>query len=322
MELPYLSYNCLTVANIALAQTLGVVPMIIKGALCVPSDMLRIRKPFVAAGLLLSGVVFFVQSSFNPLSGFAFYILCLILRNTGAAISDGASDGLTIDAGIDELSGTLSAWQGVGRMSGLIISTAVGAQIAQRTFAGLLMFLGAWMLASVPVAALVKEELEPSPLGRRAIAWCVWVADGLTWGQYSRTIATVASKSEELSGNTDKAAAGAIGAEGTAPAAPTLPPEGTEAEGAFVTNPLRAGSGGASPALLPLLPPSAAVGGDASPAALEPVPPSTPAQPPASPPPEQLSVYMTGVTLLRHLRRTPVAAFVAFVSVFFFFFFC
>jgi hypothetical protein len=47
------------VAAIALAQTLGVVPMIIKGALCVPSDLLRIRKPFVAAGLLLSGFVFF-----------------------------------------------------------------------------------------------------------------------------------------------------------------------------------------------------------------------------------------------------------------------
>ena len=211
-ELPYLSYNCVTVANIAIAQTLGVLPMIIKGALCVPSDVLRIRKPFVAAGLVLSGVVFFAQSTFSPLSGFAFYVLCLILRNTGAAIADGASDALTIDAGIDELSGTLSAWQGVGRMAGLIVSTAVGAQIAQRTFAGLFMFLGAWMLASAPVAAMVKEELEPSPLGRRAIAWCTLVADGLTGGRYSRVIALAMSGERA-----EKAAAGAGGSEGAAP---------------------------------------------------------------------------------------------------------
>ena len=310
-ELPYLSYNCVTVANIAVAQTLGVLPMILKGALCVPSDVLRLRRPFVAAGLLLSGAVFFVQSSFNPLSGFAFYVLCLILRNTGAAISDGAADGLTIDAGIDELSGTLSAWQGVGRMAGLIVSTAVGAQIAQRTFAGLLMFLGAWMLASAPVAALVKEELEPSPLGRRAVAWCVWVADGLTGGRYSR--ASAAAASEE---RVEKAAAGAEGAaEVAAPPTPSPPlqPEAGEAdaESAFVTNPLRAS---ASPVLLPLLPPPQPPPAAAD-AALEAAPPASAAAQPPNPsaPAEQLSVYMAGVTLLRHLRRTPVAAFVAFM---------
>ena len=305
-ELPYLSSNCVTVANIALAQTLGVVPMIIKGALCVPSDVLRIRRPFVAAGLLLSGIVFFLQSTFNPLSGFALYILCLILRNTGAAISDGASDGLTIDAGIDELSGTLSAWQGVGRMAGLIVSTAVGAQIAQRTFAGLLMFLGAWMLASAPVAALVKEELEPSPLGRRTIAWCAWVAGGLTGGRCSR--ASASAMGEERS---ERAAA--AGAEGAAPPTPSPPlqpvaAEG-EAEGAFVTNPLRVS---ASPVLLPLLPPPQSPAPAPAPA-LEAAPPSAEAQPHPSAPAEQLSVYMAGVTLLRHLRRTPVAAFVAFM---------
>ena len=307
-ELPYLSYNCVTVANIALAQTLGVVPMIVKGALCVPSDVLRIRRPFVAAGLLLSGIVFFVQSSFNPLSGFAFYILCLILRNTGAAISDGASDGLTIDAGIDELSGTLSAWQGVGRMAGLIVSTAVGAQIAQRTFAGLLMFLGAWMLASAPVAALVKEELEPSPLGRRAIAWCAWVGNGLTGGRCSRASASAAGE-ERL----EKAAAGAEGAAPPSPLPPLQPvaAEAEAAEGAFVTNPLRAS---ASPALLPLLPPPHPPSAAAADPALEAAPPGPAAQPlPSGAPPEQLSVYMAGATLLRHLRRTPVAAFVAFM---------
>jgi hypothetical protein len=208
------------------------------------------------------------------------------MRNTGAAISDGASDGLTIDAGIDELSGTLSAWQGVGRMSGLIVSTAVGAQIAQKTFAGLLMFLGAWMLASAPVAALVKEELEPSPQGRRAILACTRMLDCVTAGRYMAALKRRATAAES-----DAAAAAAV-KEWAAEKPPPSPSPSlllAPTEDVDISNPLRGPSSAAAQAGQPQ--------------------PS----PPPPPPPEQLSVYMAGVTLLRHVRRVPVAAFVAFM---------
>ena len=188
-ELPYLSDAGVSVSAIALAQTCGVFPMIIKGLLCVPSDMLHIRRPFVAGGLILSGTMFFFQSSFNPLARYGVYILCLMLRNTGAAISDGASDGLTIDADVDALSGTLSAWQGVGRMSGLIVSTLAGGAIAEQSFSALLVFLGVWMVLSAPVVALVREELTPSPLGVRATVACAWALNVLSCGLYARSVA-------------------------------------------------------------------------------------------------------------------------------------
>lgn len=160
--------------------------MIIKGLLCVPSDVLRTRRPFVAFGLILSAIMFFSASSFSPSAQYGLYIVCLMLRNTGAAISDGASDGLTIDADVDALSGTLSAWQGVGRMSGLILSTLVGGAIASQSFAGLLIFLGAWMLLSSPVALIVKEELTPSPLAARiGAAWCR-ALNAVSCGWYDR----------------------------------------------------------------------------------------------------------------------------------------
>ena len=51
----------------------------------------------------------------------------LILRNVGAALSDSATDGLAIDADVESVSGSISAWQGAGRMLGLIFATQVRA---------------------------------------------------------------------------------------------------------------------------------------------------------------------------------------------------
>lgn len=186
-ELSYLSAYDVSVANIALAQTLGVLPMFVKGILSLPSDLARVRRIFIALGLILSGSMFIIKVTFNPNQSFWAYCLCLMLRNTGAAISDGAADGLIIDADVEALSGTISAWQGVGRMAGLILSTILGAVIIGEPatyagFSGCLIFLGAWMLLSAPVAGIVKEELVPSPFGSRLVAACAYVSRILTLG--------------------------------------------------------------------------------------------------------------------------------------------
>ena len=184
IELLYLSSYKVDVAYIALAQTLGVLPMAIKSILSIPSDITRLRKPFIFFGLLLSGSMFIIKTTFNPNSSFWAYCLCLMLRNTGAAISDGAVDGLTIDADVDALSGTISAWQGVGRMLGLIISTSVTGQLAASNTAfgynNVLIFLGIWMFISLPVAFMVKEELSPSKLGLRLIKGYTYIFNIIT----------------------------------------------------------------------------------------------------------------------------------------------
>lgn len=173
IELLYLSSYKVDVSSIALAQTLGVLPMAIKSILSIPSDITRLRKPFIAFGLVLAGSMFIIKTTFNTNTSFWAYCLCLMLRNTGAAISDGAVDGLTIDADVDALSGTISAWQGVGRMLGLMISTSVTGQLASdntnSAYNNVLTFLGIWMLASFPVAFIVKEELAPTVLGNKLI---------------------------------------------------------------------------------------------------------------------------------------------------------
>jgi hypothetical protein len=226
-ELSYLSAVGVSVSSIALAQSLGVVPMMVKSALALPSDVLRLRAPFIAIGLALSGAMFLLKVTFNPAEKLWAYVLLLILRNAGAAVSDAAADGLAIDADVEALSGTLSAWQGVGRMAGLMASTAVGGALADGSagFLGVLLFLGAWMLASVPVAGMIKEELAPSPAGARAVAAATRVGRAVTCGLWPR-----------------KAAAAAAGGGGAAPPAPAA---------VVSPNPLRAaaGDGGAlSPA--------------------------------------------------------------------------
>jgi len=169
LELLYLTAHGTSLSTVALAQTLGVLPMAVKGFLSLPSDALRLRRPFIVAGLLLSGVCFVLKTTFQPSTSFWAYCLLLVLRNTGAAIADSAGDGLLIDADVEELSGTISAYQGVGRMAGLITSSLLGGYIARSgslaSFDDSLVFLGGWLLVSSPVAWIVREELTPSTAG-------------------------------------------------------------------------------------------------------------------------------------------------------------
>lgn len=182
-EMLYLTRCGCSIGTIAIAQTLSFLPMAFKSLLSVPSDLTRLRRPFVFGGLVLSACCFFMQLIENAAStrGFVLYVFFIMLRNTGAGISDCAGDGLIIDADVEPLSGTISAYQGIGRMAGLIVSTIIGQQLADRFgFEAVLVELGFWMLLTAPVAAIVREELEASPLGRRVNAAIKRVADALT----------------------------------------------------------------------------------------------------------------------------------------------
>jgi len=181
----YLTRCGRSIGEIAIAQTLSFLPMAFKSLLSVPSDLTRLRRPFVFGGLVLSASCFFFQliESAASTKGFILYIFFIMLRNAGAGISDCAGDGLIIDADVEPLSGTISAYQGIGRMSGLILSTIIGQQIADRFgFEAVLVELGFWMMLTAPVAAIVREELEPSPLGQSMNAAIGRVTGVLTCG--------------------------------------------------------------------------------------------------------------------------------------------
>ena len=45
----------------------------------------------------------------------------MIVRNIGIAIADTAQEGMSVDCNLDEMSGAMQAWIGVGRMSGMIM---------------------------------------------------------------------------------------------------------------------------------------------------------------------------------------------------------
>jgi hypothetical protein len=181
----YLTRCGRSIGEIAIAQTLSFLPMAFKSLLSVPSDLTRLRRPFVFCGLVLSASCFFFQliESAASTRGFILYIFFIMLRNAGAGVSDCAGDGLIIDADVEPLSGTISAYQGIGRMSGLILSTIIGQQIADRFgFESVLVELGFWMMLTAPVAGIVREELEPSPLGQSVNAAIGRVTGVLTCG--------------------------------------------------------------------------------------------------------------------------------------------
>ena len=65
-ELNYLQEHGVSPMAIAVAQSLGIFPMAFKSIFAYPSDKLRLRRIFCAAGIVLSGASFLLMVTFDP----------------------------------------------------------------------------------------------------------------------------------------------------------------------------------------------------------------------------------------------------------------
>lgn len=149
--------------RVAITQTLAIVPWCFKVYISMPSDIMRMRLPFMALGLLISGGMFLVITRLDPNEAFWGYTAAMMVRNVGVALADGATEGFSVDCKLDEISGTMQAWMQVGRMTGMILGAAVGGLFAERDYYDLLIFLGTSILVFIPANFLVNEESDPLP---------------------------------------------------------------------------------------------------------------------------------------------------------------
>jgi MFS family permease len=151
------------VTSIGIAQALSLIPSCLKFILAMPSDKLRLRRPFIVLGLIISSGSFFSMTAFNPTTYFALYCFIMIMRNVGAGFADGASEGLSVDCNLQEKSGLLSSAMQIGRMSGLIGGAALGGFLVSINWTAVLIFMGVTVLAIIPIVLFMKEELSRNP---------------------------------------------------------------------------------------------------------------------------------------------------------------
>lgn len=137
------------------------------------------RRPYVVIGLAVEAACFFVLTTFSPKEHFFAYVCVMVIRNCAIALADGGAEGLSVDAGVEESSGSLQAWSsefsplGVaseaarphapaatavcGRMLGMMLSAAAGGPIAQDSgYQRCMVFLGAFILLFLPISFFVK----------------------------------------------------------------------------------------------------------------------------------------------------------------------
>ena len=164
MEPSYLFSLGISMPMIALNQSIAFIPFALRLVFARLSDVfnplgLGHRRPFCVLGLFISGLCFLLLT-LSPPSGrlFPLYITTLVLRNIGIAIADGATDGFSVDAGLEDNSGGVQACMMIGKMGGLIISSAIGGPLAAVSYPACLTFLGLSTLAFIPINCLVQEE--------------------------------------------------------------------------------------------------------------------------------------------------------------------
>ena len=68
------------------------------------------RRPYCLIGLLITAGCFLLLTTFSPADYFPLYVFVMVTRNCAIALADGATEGLSVDAGIEESSGAVQAW--------------------------------------------------------------------------------------------------------------------------------------------------------------------------------------------------------------------
>ena len=159
----YLEKYGVEIGRIAATQTLAIVPWCFKMYISMPSDILRMRLPFMALGCLICGGMFLIITRLDPNEAFWGYTAAMMIRNVGVALADGATEGFSVDCKLDEISGTMQAWMQVGRMSGMIVGAAIGGIFVERDYYDLLIFLGTSIVCFIAANFLVVEETDPLP---------------------------------------------------------------------------------------------------------------------------------------------------------------
>lgn len=157
-----ISFN-LTMSQIGLIGTIGMIPFVLKIFLGMLSDRVNFlkfghRKPYILIGLIVQGLCLVVVPLIDPGTQYWLYAALAFTLMTGQALYDTCTDGLALDTTSPEEQGTVQGFMVGGRALGVVILSAViGLVVDAFSWKVMFYFLAAMSLLPIPLVLLVRE---------------------------------------------------------------------------------------------------------------------------------------------------------------------
>jgi PAT family beta-lactamase induction signal transducer AmpG len=159
----YLLQFDLSMSQIGLVGTIGLIPFVLKIFLGMLSDRVNLfhlghRKPFILIGLAVQAACLLVVPRINPGSQYWLYALLAFILMSGQALYDTCTDGLALDTTPKNEEGTIQGFMVGGRALGVVLISAVIGLLAERaSWTAAFYSLAVLTLIPVPLVLRVKE---------------------------------------------------------------------------------------------------------------------------------------------------------------------
>jgi len=147
----------LTMSQIGMIGTIGLIPLVLKIFLGMLSDRVSLfkwghRKPYIIFGLLIQAACLLLVPLLNPARQYWLFAGLAFLLMTGMALYDTATDGLALDTTPLDEKGAIQGFMVGGRALGVVLISGVIGLLVENT---------SWLMAFILLAAL---SLIPLPL--------------------------------------------------------------------------------------------------------------------------------------------------------------
>lgn len=159
----YLISFDLTMSQIGLIGTIGMIPFVLKIFLGMLSDRVNFlklghRKPYILLGLLIQGFCLMVVPVIDPGKQYWLYAALAFTLMSGQALYDTCTDGLALDTTSPEEQGTVQGFMVGGRALGVVIlSAAIGLVVDAFSWKTMFYLLALMSLLPVPLVLLARE---------------------------------------------------------------------------------------------------------------------------------------------------------------------
>ena len=164
----YLRSYGLTMTQIGLIGTIGLLPFVIKIFFGMLSDRVNLfglghRKPYIIIGLLVQAAALVIAPLIDPVSGYTYFVLLAFLLMTGMALFDTCTDGLALDSTPQQDTGTVQGIMVGGRALGVVIVSGLLGFIVQKIgWSAVFWAMAILTLLPLPLALTIREQPRPA----------------------------------------------------------------------------------------------------------------------------------------------------------------
>ena len=159
----YLISFDLTMSQIGLIGTIGMIPFVLKIFLGMLSDRVNFfklghRKPYILIGLVIQSICLIIVPMIDPGKQYWLYAALAFTLMSGQALYDTCTDGLALDTTLPDEQGTVQGFMVGGRALGVVILSAViGLVVDAFSWRTMFYFLAGMSLLPLPLVFLVRE---------------------------------------------------------------------------------------------------------------------------------------------------------------------